>query len=323
MPSLFENAVSSIRMGVEDFKQQDPDRDISAVRNFYAGILLLAKEAIIRKAPNADPSLVIGGRLRLVSDGDGGIQMERVGHTTIDFQQIKERAASFGVELDGAALHDLNRLRNDLEHHYTAQSSNAIRAALSKGFPVAASLFRQMEEDPLQLLGDSWRSMLETKELYDQELRAARATLEKVAWISNSINDPRFRCTSCGSELIEQVDPQNDDQDFVELQCRTCGENPELSALIEQRLEDVYRSERYSRFKDAGEDGPVFQCPACSCQTLVEHEDGCAACGEHLDYISECRRCSNEIGVQEYLEGMDGGFCSYCVYQYDKMMSED
>ena len=46
MPSLFSNAVASIRMGVEDFRQQDPDRDISAVRNFYAGVLLLAKEAL-------------------------------------------------------------------------------------------------------------------------------------------------------------------------------------------------------------------------------------------------------------------------------------
>lgn len=44
MSSLFANAVASIRMGVEDFQQQDHDRDISAVRNFYAGVLLLAKE---------------------------------------------------------------------------------------------------------------------------------------------------------------------------------------------------------------------------------------------------------------------------------------
>lgn len=55
MPSLFENAVASIRMGVEDYRQQDGDRDVSAVRNFYAGVLLLAKEALVRKAPDADP----------------------------------------------------------------------------------------------------------------------------------------------------------------------------------------------------------------------------------------------------------------------------
>jgi hypothetical protein len=63
MPSLLENATASIRMGVEDFRQQDHDRDISAVRNFYAGVLLLAKEALIRAVPNADPQHVIGAKL--------------------------------------------------------------------------------------------------------------------------------------------------------------------------------------------------------------------------------------------------------------------
>lgn len=92
MPSLFQNAVASIRMGVEDFRQQDHDRDVSAVRNFYAGVLLLAKEALVRAAPHADPELVIGAKLKPVPDGNGGIEMEQVGHTTVDFQQIGERA---------------------------------------------------------------------------------------------------------------------------------------------------------------------------------------------------------------------------------------
>lgn len=164
-------------MGVEDFRQQDPDRDISAVRNFYAGVLLLAKEALIRAAPNADPALVIGAKLKPIPDGAGGIAMEQVGHTTVDFQQIGDRAKDFGVNIDHKALKALNTIRNDMEHHYTDESATAIRAAISKGFPVAASLFRQMEEVPTELLGDAWTTMLETKELYDQELREARATL--------------------------------------------------------------------------------------------------------------------------------------------------
>ncbi|MDF1835807.1 MAG: hypothetical protein P1U62_13140, partial [Alteraurantiacibacter sp. bin_em_oilr2.035] len=65
-------------MGVEDFRQQDPDRDISAVRNFYAGVLLLAKEALIRAAPKADPALVIGAKLKPVPNDAGGIEMEQV-----------------------------------------------------------------------------------------------------------------------------------------------------------------------------------------------------------------------------------------------------
>jgi hypothetical protein len=140
VPSLFENAVASIRMGVEDFRQQDHNRDISAARNFYAGVLLLAKEALVRAAPQADPDLVIGARVKPVPDGHGGIEMQQVGHTTIDFHQIGERARDYGISLDQSALKALNKIRNDMEHHYTSESATAIRAAIKPG-PVREAWF--------------------------------------------------------------------------------------------------------------------------------------------------------------------------------------
>ena len=54
--ALFDNAMSSIRMGIEDYAQDKPERSLSAVRNFYAGLLLLAKEVLVRHIPNADPA---------------------------------------------------------------------------------------------------------------------------------------------------------------------------------------------------------------------------------------------------------------------------
>ena len=323
MPSLFENAVSSIRMGVEDFRQQDVARDISAVRNFYAGVLLLAKEALVRAAPNADPQLVIGAKLKPVLDGNGGIEMQQIGHSTVDFQQIGERAKDFGIALDHKALKALNAIRNDMEHHFTSESATAIRAAISKGFPVAASLFRQLDEDPLDLLGELWTTMLETKELYDQELAEARATLAMVAWYSPSISNESFKCNDCQSELIGQVDTENKRQDLVELRCRTCGAAPDLSEAIEQILDEKYAIENYVRYKDAFEDGPLFQCPACDMMTLLEGENACANCNEPLDYVSECIRCGTGIGIQDFLDGLDGGLCSYCDHMHEKMMRDD
>ena len=323
MPSLFRNAVASIRMGVEDFRQQDHDRDISAVRNFYAGVLLLAKEALIRAAPDADPDLVIGARIKPVSDGNGGIEMRQVGHTTIDFQQIGERARDFGVPLDHGALNALNRIRNDMEHHYTSESSTAIRAVISKAFPVAAALFRHLGEDPVAELGEAWTVMLDTKDVYDQELRESRATLAKVEWYSSTIADAVFRCDSCKSELVGQIDSENVSQDHVELRCRTCGASPELSDMIESLLDDLYRMDSYIRFKEAGEDGPLYQCPACGRVTLVEGEESCANCGESLDYNSESSRCGETISIQDYIDGLDGGLCSYCQYASDKVMRDD
>lgn len=323
MPSLFENAVASIRMGVEDFRQQDHDRDISAVRNFYAGVLLLVKEALIRAAPEADPQHVIGAKLKPVPDGQGGIEMAQVGHSTIDFQQIGERAKDFGIALDHKALKALNSIRNDMEHHYTSESATAIRAAISKGFPVAASLFRQLEEDPVALLGGVWGTMLETKELYDQKLKEARATLEKVEWHSPSISAELITCGNCQSELVEQIEPDNESQDCVELRCKTCGEDIDRADAVERVIVKMYRSESYTRFKDAFEDGPIYTCPACDRTTLVEGEDGCANCSEPLDYTDECGRCGEGISIQDYLDGLDEGLCSYCAHMQEKVMRED
>ena len=323
MPSLFENAVSSIRMGVEDFRHQDPDRDVSAVRNFYAGVLLLAKEALIRAAPNADPMLVIGAKMKPVPNGAGGIALQQVGHTTVDFQQIGDRAKDFGVAIDHKALSALNRIRNDLEHHYTSEPATAVSAAISKGFPVVASLFRQLGEDPLARLGDVWSTMLATKELYDQEVAAARETYAKVEWYSASLADVTLKCTDCQNELVEQSDPENEEQSDMDLRCRSCGASLDIGDIIEKALDELYGREAYSRAKDTGEEGPLYQCPSCQHETIVEDEDRCAACGESTDYDDECSRCGNGISLSEYLGGCDEGLCSYCAWQTEKAMRED
>lgn len=323
MPSLFENAISSIRMGVEDYRQQDADRDVSAVRNFYAGVLLLAKEALIRKAPAADPMLVIGAKTKPVPDGAGGIEMAQVGHSTIDFRQIGERAADFGIAIDHKALQTLNRIRNDMEHHFTSESATAIRAALAKGFPVVASLFRQLDENPLDRLGEVWATMLETKDLYDQEVREARQTYAGIDWYSESMGRAQLKCPECGNELVEQVDAMNEKQEDMELRCRSCGVFPENADVIEQAIDDLYGADAYIRAKESGEDGPVHQCPSCERNTLVEDEERCASCGEGTDYDSDCARCGSGISLSEYLGGADEGLCPYCAYMTDKAMQDD
>jgi hypothetical protein len=53
MSDLLKNAIASIQLGVEDFKRNDdPRRLLSAIRNFYAGVLLLCKEVLRRLSPD-------------------------------------------------------------------------------------------------------------------------------------------------------------------------------------------------------------------------------------------------------------------------------
>lgn len=322
MPSLFENAIASIRMGVEDFRQQDGDRALSAVRNLYAGVLLLAKEALIRKAPNADPREVIGAVFKPVPNAQGGVDHVVSGHRTIDFDTIEKRFKDFGLTIDRKALSDLNEIRNDIEHHYTDKPEASIRTAIAKAFPVISSLFRQIDENPVEHLGSAWEAMLEERALYEHELAAARGTLAAVDWHASFMADAKLKCGECGSELLEQLHADNKSQGCVEFRCRNCGAMPETEDVVEAAVDDAYGAEAYIRVKEAAEDGPIYDCPVCSRHTYLEDEEICANCGESLDYDSECIRCSNHIPIQDYLDGLDEGLCGYCSHQAEKAMRD-
>ena len=82
MNTLFDNAVQSIQLGVEDYQANDPRRALSSVRNFYAGVLLLAKGVLVRRVPGAAPEDVLGARYKPVPDGQGGLHFVTAGHQT-------------------------------------------------------------------------------------------------------------------------------------------------------------------------------------------------------------------------------------------------
>jgi hypothetical protein len=128
--ALFENAISAIRMGIEDYASEMPERSLSAVRNFYAGLLLLAKEVLVRKTPLASPDAVIGARYKPVPNSAGGVDFVWDGKQTIDFATIPKRFDDFDLPLDKLArkaLDDLNSVRNDIEHRYTNKPAEIVR----------------------------------------------------------------------------------------------------------------------------------------------------------------------------------------------------
>lgn len=321
MSQLFENAVASLRMGVEDFQQSDSDRALSAVRNFYAGLLLLAKEVLVRQAPEAEMDDVIGAKYEPVPDGDGGVVYQMVGNQTIDFNTIAKRFKDFGLKIESAPLTDLNRIRNDIEHRYTNQSGEAVREAIAKAFPTASALFRLADEDPAEALGDVWGTMIETRHLYEAELARCKKTLATVEWRSSTVAEAELHCPDCGSHLIEQAEPENRDQDLVELYCLACRNHPETTTMIVEVLQERLAGETYVRFKDAGEEGPIHICPQCWDSAYVDFEDGCANCGHSID-SAECARCSTTLSIEEIAYGDGTGFCSYCAHMAEKVMRE-
>jgi hypothetical protein len=314
--SLFNNAVESIQVGIEDYAANDARRAASAVRNFYAGVLLLAKEVLVRKAPNADPDEVLGDRYKPVPDGTGGVTFEPVSQRTIDFAAIGERFRDFGLKIDQVALRDLNRIRNDIEHRYTNQPKEAIREAIAKAMPVVVELFRLAGEDPRTVLGETWQAMLEVNQLYEHERRACRATFNKVDWKSATLADAPFKCPSCDSELVAQKDPNNTDRQSVECVCRACGANIEVEKAVEHALEEFLDAEAYLSYTDGG--GPLIGiCPECGLETYLttDREVGCVWCE---CVLSKCGRCS--VGLTpENVSADNSDFCGYC----DNLMAKD
>lgn len=316
MNSLFDNAIQSIQLGVEDYQANDPKRALSAVRNFYAGILLLAKEVLARKAPKADLKDILGAQYKPVPDGAGGIAFRSRGKRTIDFTELGERFKDFAVRVDHLALNDLNQIRNDVEHLFTRAGREKVHEAIGKAFPVAVDLFRVIGEDPQALLGASWQIMLEVRAVYEKELAECRATFKGVDWISQQMAHAAPCCPRCESYLMARIDTTRSEQEYADAQCRACGEKCSAEKLMEATLEKHFEAESYAAAAD-GDILPVRKCPDCSLDAYItwNDENQCAWCGLEL---SRCIRC--EVGLDpDNVSSDNHNLCSYC----DHLLSKD
>ena len=318
MPDLFENAVQPIRLGVEAYLANDPPRALSAVRNFYAGLLLLAKEVLVRAVPDAEESEIIAARYKPVPDGSGGAKYVAASQRTIDLMTIGDRFKDFGLSINHVALKDLSRIRNDIEHHYPKEPHDTVRQAIANAFPVAAELFRLAGEEPHEILGETWETMLEVRTVYEQELKACRATFDKIEWRSGIFEEAVFVCPECQSDLVAQDDLANTDYQSLESHCRSCGAKISIEALIENAVAAHMEWESYIAMTDGG-DRPLQDCPECGLTTYIfselgEEEVGCLWCGCTLD---ECARCG--VGLMpDNVDQDNHSLFSYCGHLMTK-----
>ena len=73
---LFNNAIDSIKIGVEDYYSEDSRRSISAVRNIFAGFLLLYKTKLCDLSPDDRKELLIKKNISPVITKDGELTFE-------------------------------------------------------------------------------------------------------------------------------------------------------------------------------------------------------------------------------------------------------
>lgn len=285
---LMQNAVESIELGVSDYGANEPARALSAIRNFMAGVLLLAKEALIRRAPNADPSAVIAKSYEPVPDGKGGIVL-KPSISTIDFENIKRRFKSFGLAIDDHALIRLNSIRNEVEHRHTDRSPEELRRTIATAFPVVSEILRHMGEHPAKVLPTAWPVMIQVHETHARELAACKKTFALVKWPHPLLSRLSFLCPKCEWELVAQKNPLNTSHEGIDSVCRRCGQEFSADEAIEKALDEHFAGDSFIAVKDGG-DPPVSTCPECAVEAYVI-SDGIAQCLWCLEALKDCVIC--------------------------------
>ena len=309
--SILNNAIDSIKMGLEDYKSSDPKRLISCTRNLFAGILLLFKHKLSQLSPANSDEALLKQRILPERDENGNVVWRGSGRKTVDVQQIKERLRSLNINVDWDRVDAINEFRNDIEHYHSTQSRDAARGLISNSFIVVRDFIAEhLGQDPKALLGDdAWNTLISVSEVYEREKAECVGTIENVPWNSEGLESAlvEFKCSSCGSGLIKIENP-HEDKEQNEFSCKSCGRTWQFEAIAEEAIESYFAGENYMAVTDGG-DMATIPCPSCNKNTYIFEEKYCPLCGEEAEHT--CKRCSSDI-IPEELDG--SGYCSYCSY---------
>ncbi|MCZ6772850.1 MAG: hypothetical protein O7G83_12865 [Proteobacteria bacterium] len=290
MEGIIQNGLNSIRVGLEDYEQaltaNDDARLTSAVRNVYAGILILAKGKLYELSPTDTRGILIRVvRPKLVK---GRIEVVPVGRKTIGYEEIKQRFEDSELSLDWARIERVRTIRNDLEHFYHDGARANVQEALADAAIVIHSLLALLNLDPVRDLGERWwEVLLRNEKLFAAELEACRKTISGVRWINQAAKaaSEHFSCEQCGSLLIRQTFARNEEQDNIHVNCAACGAESDMKALMERAVTQQYYRELYETHTRGGE-LPVVYCPECRLYALIIEANECAVCGNCLDPLT-------------------------------------
>ena len=322
MNSLQENAVISILLGWEDFKAPDERRTISAVRNLYAGVLLLAKEVLRQLSPPGSNDVLIRLKKREVKGADGAVKEIGEGKKTIGREEIEDRFAKMCIAVDLSNLRRLAEIRNDIEHLHTKQRPSLIKEAIAEAMPIIRDLIVVgLKLEPAAVLGQEiWSDLLTLASVYNREKHACIGSFEKISWDSEIFGDViwMFRCQNCSAGLLRNDNVLATKATQLKLSCSECSEESDCSDVVEEALDEQFQWEFYVAIKDGG-DPPLDDCPECSRRTYVTSEDQCLNPGcEFTLGARKCAVCHSTLSLDDYRYG-DGVLCSY----HQNIMSKD
>lgn len=320
--SMMKNAVDSIGIGMEDYHDDDPRRALSAIRNFYAGILLLFKCKLQELSPpGSQEALLKRSIIPIIDPATGQATWIGTGNTTVDVRDIKERLKSLGVDgIEWKRLEDLQKIRNNIEHYFSKDPADQMKEAIAN----ALHLIKQfcvphLGKEPIEILGqECWELLLDVASFYEGELTECRKNLESVTWPYPEVKDAieYMRCPNCGSQLVKVVEPM-EVRSAINFVCSSCNLDSSYEGVVIPAIGESLTGANYVSVKDGG-DTILETCPGCGEDTFLVAQGECAACFSELEY-QVCKACERGLAFDE--QDM-GGFCGECRYRYDKVMAE-
>jgi hypothetical protein len=314
---LLTNAIESIQIGVDDFRAGSRPRLLSAVRNIHAGILLLFKEALLRRSPPGSNEVLIKARIEARLDGPDQIAFVGAGRKTVDTQQVRERFKSLGIAADWKLFDQIADVRNEVEHYFPHLTQDAIAGVVASAMLIVRNFAaNELGAEPRELLGQkTWEAMLQVTDLYQEERKRCDQALTLIAWESEALESgvKQIRCQHCGSGLLKPAEASSSYSDTT-LQCRGCGSTREPDSYVAEAIAEALDWEAHVAMTDGGEE-PYGECPDCGLVTYVYAERRCAHCGETA--ATECACCGTTMSASEMASSPLCGWCDYMKSKCD------
>ena len=241
---LFQNAIDSVELGLEDFRlvKSDPRRYVSAMRNVFAGMLLLFKSWLAEESAERNYDLLRAETKevkKLPPEEWADISEAK----TAGFGEIKDR---IGAKVDWVRIDKLHDYRNRIEHAFISGGHGELDAVrcLAQSFLVIRDFMKnEIGEDPARRLSlDGWDTLFNEHDVHLQEELERNDAVDNLGWIDSDFAElvkHEFECPDCGSEIVTVNDAAKEaDGEKARYICRKCGKDfsyGELCAVISPR----------------------------------------------------------------------------------------
>jgi hypothetical protein len=322
MLDIQQNALDAICVGIEDYKLAQANnlmpRYKSALRNVFAGMLLLAKTKLyLRSRLGSDGELIRQYKVDLV---EGVIKAVPKPNQTVDYGDIQRRFNQLELKLPWGTFNDIQRIRNDVEHYHCNGRERQVQQALANAADIIRQLLTLLDLTPVEALGqENWQTLLDNEDVYKATVSRCQQTLSAVQWHSNTakLASEEFLCIKCGSSLIKHVGDPDCSQENLKLRCECCGAFCDGEDIMSRTVSRLYFAEAYKAMTQGGE-APTATCPECGFDTFVSDDGKCASCGYESSSGSDadCKICYQLLTLEERYK--HPGICSYHLNAVDK-----